>query len=83
MMSVTVVVEVRSKEGTKCTLDSSVNLSLGLVRASLGLDNVLREYSYLKGEDVVSICRVAIFRPLFRDENEIADRHRRSRRSYG
>ena len=30
-MSVTVVVEVRSKEGTKCTLDSSVNLSLGLL----------------------------------------------------
>jgi len=55
MMSVTVVVEVRSKEGTKCTLDSSVNLSLGLVRAGLGLDNVLREYPYLKGEDVVSL----------------------------
>ena len=35
MMSVTVVVEVRSKEGTKCTLDSSVNLSLGLVSAAL------------------------------------------------
>src|SRR5207302_1996328 len=35
MMSVTVVVEDRSKEGTKCTLDSNVNLSLGLVSAAL------------------------------------------------
>jgi hypothetical protein len=55
MMWVTVVVEVRSNEGTKCILDSSVNLSLGLVRAGLGLDNVLREYPYLKGEDVMSL----------------------------
>jgi len=55
MMSVTVVVDVKSKEGTKWTLDSSVNLSLGLVRAGLGLDNFLREYPYLKGR-TWSVC---------------------------
>jgi len=35
----------------------SVNLSLGLVSAGLGLVNFLREYPYLKGEDVVSLLQ--------------------------
>jgi hypothetical protein len=57
MMSVTVVVEIRAKEGTKCTLDSPVNLLPGLVSADLGLDTVLRERPYLKEEDVMRLLQ--------------------------
>jgi hypothetical protein len=48
MMPVTVVIEIKAKEGKKSTLGSSVNLSLGLVSAGLGLDSVLREYPYVR-----------------------------------